>query len=135
MHLHHAISRKSSFTSPPPSHNAVFSTPNVLNKPSRPLLPPAWKAFGSFSYSSYYKGRGTEIFLPKQPLNSLSFCNCSVDEDERLRRNGHLVKKIDVATLGNLCVNIVLNVPKLPPNLFPTIKLTWMRYSSPLLIR
>lgn len=55
---------------------------------------------------------GIEILVPKARLNSLSFCNGSV-EDEKLKAIG--VKEIDVATLGNLCVDIVLNVPKLPP--------------------
>lgn len=34
-------------------------------------------------------------------------------EDDRVKSLG--VKEIDVATLGNLCVDIVLSVPKLPP--------------------
>lgn len=34
-------------------------------------------------------------------------------EDDRVKSVG--VKEIDVATLGNLCVDIVLSVPKLPP--------------------
>lgn len=29
-----------------------------------------------------------------------------------------MVKDVDVATLGNLCVDIVLNVPNLPPASF-----------------
>lgn len=39
----------------------------------------------------------------------------SVAQGERLRSVG-VDKEFDVATLGNLCVDIVLNVPKLPPN-------------------
>lgn len=42
----------------------------------------------------------------------VSFVNSS--GNERLRSAG--VKEIDVATLGNLCVDIVLNVPQLPPS-------------------
>lgn len=32
--------------------------------------------------------------------------------------NFHGDKEFDVATLGNLCVDVVLNVPKLPPSSF-----------------
>lgn len=42
-------------------------------------------------------------------------CSYSVAQEERLRSVG-VDKVFDVATLGNLCVDIVLNVPKLPPN-------------------
>ncbi|KAL2485914.1 pfkB-like carbohydrate kinase family protein [Abeliophyllum distichum] len=55
---------------------------------------------------------GIEIPVPRQCRNSPSFCNGS-GEDEKLKAVG--VKEIDVATLGNLCVDIVLNVPQLPP--------------------
>ncbi|KAK6164550.1 hypothetical protein DH2020_001414 [Rehmannia glutinosa] len=66
----------------------------------------------NFYFYSVLKCRGIEIPVPKQRLYSLSFGNGSV-EDERSKSVG--VKDIDVATLGNLCVDIVLNVPKLPP--------------------
>lgn len=39
----------------------------------------------------------------------------SVAQGERLTSFG-VDKEFDVATLGNLCVDIVLNVPELPPN-------------------
>lgn len=42
-------------------------------------------------------------------------CTYSVAQEERLKSVG-VDKVFDVATLGNLCVDIVLNVPKLPPN-------------------
>ncbi|KAL8513913.1 hypothetical protein ACS0TY_013149 [Phlomoides rotata] len=54
------------------------------------------------------------ISPPKQRLISLSLGNGSV-EDERVR-------DINVATIGNLCVDMVLSVPKLPPKPFDELK-------------
>lgn len=50
---------------------------------------------------------GAKFIVPKYSY--------SVAQGERLRSVG-VDKEFDVATLGNLCVDIVLNVPKLPPN-------------------
>lgn len=102
MHNQAALSLKSSY--------ALFSPyPNSLLNPKSP--PSAAK--GSFRSCSVLKCRGIEIPpVSKQRLASLSVGGGSV-EDERIKSGG--VKDIDVATLGNLCVDIVLNVPKLPP--------------------
>lgn len=54
--------------------------------------------------------RGVETPLPKQQLN---FPTGSLDGERP--RNVGAGKEIDVATLGNLCVDIVLDVPELPP--------------------
>lgn len=51
--------------------------------------------------------KGAKFYVPKYSY--------SVAEGERLGSVG-VDKEFDVATLGNLCVDIVLNVPKLPPN-------------------
>lgn len=51
--------------------------------------------------------KGAKFIVPKY--------SHSVAQGERLRSAG-VDKEFDVATLGNLCVDIVLNVPKLPPN-------------------
>uniref|UniRef100_A0A5B7AVN1 Carbohydrate kinase PfkB domain-containing protein n=1 Tax=Davidia involucrata TaxID=16924 RepID=A0A5B7AVN1_DAVIN len=59
--------------------------------------------------SSIFNCKGIEVSVANRRPN---FTNCSAD-NERLRSVG--IKDVDVATLGNLCVDIVLNVPKLPP--------------------
>lgn len=91
------------------SNYALFSpSPNTIPNPR--FFPSLAKR--NFYFYSVLKCRGIEIPLPKQRLNSLSLGNGSV-EDERVKTVG--VKDIDVATIGNLCVDVVLNVPKLPP--------------------
>ncbi|KAL8530358.1 hypothetical protein ACS0TY_007408 [Phlomoides rotata] len=95
------------------SDYALFSPcPNTLRNP---IL----SAKRNFYYYSVLKCRGIEIPPPKQRLNSLSLGNGSV-EDERVKTAG--VKDIDVATIGNLCVDVVLNVPKLPPKPLDELK-------------
>ncbi|KAL3849940.1 hypothetical protein ACJIZ3_011822 [Penstemon smallii] len=79
--------------------------PNTLQNPRLSPFPSAAKR----NYS-ILNCKGIEIPVAKP--NSLSFGNGSV-EDDRIKAIG--VKEIDVATLGNLCVDIVLSVPKLPP--------------------
>ncbi|GMH30837.1 hypothetical protein Nepgr_032680 [Nepenthes gracilis] len=59
--------------------------------------------------------KGNENTLLNNRCNSTNFSNGSV-RAERLRSVA--AKDIDVATLGNLCVDIVLNVPQLPPTSF-----------------
>ncbi|KAL0419805.1 UNVERIFIED_CONTAM: putative fructokinase-6, chloroplastic [Sesamum radiatum] len=102
MHNQAALSLKSNY--------ALFSSPypNTLHNPR--LSPSV--ARRSFCYYSLLKCRGIEIPFPKPRLNSLSDGNGSV-EDERIKPV--VVKDIDVATLGNLCVDVVLSVPILPP--------------------
>ncbi|XP_057512596.1 fructokinase-1-like [Actinidia eriantha] len=68
------------------------------------------------SHSWIFHCKGIQVSVTKQRRsNSLRFRNSSGD-GERLESIG--IKEIDVATLGNLCVDIVLNVPILPPESF-----------------
>ncbi|GFP96822.1 ribokinase [Phtheirospermum japonicum] len=102
MHNQVALSLKSNY--------ALFSPCPTKTLPNPRLSPSV--ARRNFYYYSILKCRGIESPASKQSLNSLSFGNGSV-EDDRSKSVG--VKDIDVATIGNLCVDIVLNVPKLPP--------------------
>lgn len=56
------------------------------------------------------KGVGIQVSSPKRGSGS---ANGVVQQDWKLRGVGF--KDVDVATLGNLCVDIVLSVPQLPP--------------------
>ncbi|CAK9150041.1 unnamed protein product [Ilex paraguariensis] len=69
------------------------------------------------NHFSIFNCRGVEFSAPKRCLNSLSLADNGSVDDERLR-SCVAMKNVDVATLGNLCVDIVLNVPKLPPKSF-----------------
>lgn len=102
MHNHVALALK--------TYHALFPPcPNPLQNPRS--SPSALKSRSHFY--SLLKCSGIEIPpVAKQRLGSLSVGGGSV-EDDRVKSVG--VKEIDVATLGNLCVDIVLNVPKLPP--------------------
>ncbi|KAL6516158.1 hypothetical protein OROGR_019463 [Orobanche gracilis] len=101
MHIQVALSLDSNY--------ALFSPCPTKTRQTPRLSPPAK---GDFCYYSVLKCRGIEFPVPKQRLNSLTFGNGSV-EDDRSKSVG--IKDIDVATIGNLCVDIVLNVPELPP--------------------
>ncbi|CAK9157241.1 unnamed protein product [Ilex paraguariensis] len=76
---------------------------------------------------SIFSCREVEFSVPKHCLNSLSLANNGFVDDERLR-SSVVMKNVDVATLRNLCVDIVLNVPKLPPKLFQE----WLAYMEEL---
>ncbi|KAG9452579.1 hypothetical protein H6P81_005483 [Aristolochia fimbriata] len=58
------------------------------------------------------KGNGIAVVDSGSSSGRSPYC-CR--EEERARKAG---KVVDVATLGNLCVDIVLNVPELPPDPF-----------------
>lgn len=104
MHNHVALSLNTSYV-PFSSHPETFQNPR-LNPTS------TGEGFGSYCHSFLKcKGIGIPVYKWRRP-SYLSYGNGSV-EDERIIGLG--VKEIDVATLGNLCVDIVLNVPKLPP--------------------
>lgn len=47
---------------------------------------------------------------------SLKICNSAAVESENRINRFSSIKQYDVATLGNLCVDVVLSVPKLPPD-------------------
>ncbi|MBA0859615.1 hypothetical protein Goshw_008852 [Gossypium schwendimanii] len=78
--------------------------PNAI--PSRRLFPLHLNTT-AYSPCSASSCRSFHIPLPTQPPRSLPSSNST--------KNAAL-KTVDVATLGNLCVDIVLNVPKLPPS-------------------
>ncbi|XP_043687529.1 5-dehydro-2-deoxygluconokinase 1-like [Telopea speciosissima] len=82
------------------SHN-----PRVING----LFPPISANCGAVSI---FNCKGLQVSFPKNRSNSLTFTD-NRGEDERSR--GVITKEADIATLGNLCVDIVLNVPSLPP--------------------
>ncbi|XP_021770225.1 fructokinase-1-like [Chenopodium quinoa] len=58
--------------------------------------------------------RGIEVSVLSNHLNSLSSSNYNGSIGNEKLRNVD-VKDVDIATLGNLCVDIVLNIPQLPP--------------------
>ncbi|CAM8988014.1 unnamed protein product [Rhodiola kirilowii] len=102
MHIHSALLK------PPPP--AAATPGNVSYRKAFPL------AIGKPSVGvvrrrapSMLRCKGIQVSDPKEKLSSSIGCS----------RNGVAksvgVKEVDVATLGNLCVDIVLNVPQLPP--------------------
>lgn len=97
MHTHAAISFK-------PSSSGLFSlNPGIFQNPSFVIRPLRNK----LRYS-ILNCRGVEIPFPKlrPSINSVNNGSTSI---------AAAVKDVDIATLGNLCVDIVLNVPELPP--------------------
>ncbi|KAI9071955.1 hypothetical protein K1719_046100 [Acacia pycnantha] len=62
---------------------------------------------------SVFARNGVKIPLPKLISASIAAVPYAAENDWKLRSSG--IKDNDVATLGNLCVDIVLNVPQLPP--------------------
>ncbi|KAK4732040.1 hypothetical protein R3W88_025028 [Solanum pinnatisectum] len=97
MHHHAAISFK-------PSSNGLFSlNPAIFQNPSFVIRP-----FRNKLRYSILNCRGIEIPLFKLRPRSNSVNNGSTSI-------AAAVKDVDIATLGNLCVDIVLNVPELPP--------------------
>ncbi|CAI9107686.1 OLC1v1007100C1 [Oldenlandia corymbosa var. corymbosa] len=121
MHLlqyHHpaAVLFKSSASTPAP-RNGLFH-PYPETSPQNPRdsgfhFPRPRKTHRHYSVLNCW---GNETHIPKWPVHAVSFCNGSVvDDGEECVRNVGVSKDVDVATLGNLCVDIVLNVPKLPP--------------------
>ncbi|PHT45042.1 hypothetical protein CQW23_14200 [Capsicum baccatum] len=102
---HHAIISNCAAT----HHNALLFTlsPSIYRSPSSSIIPRHRNKFGY----SILNCRGIEISIPKLrgPNNngfSTKFTSIAA---------AAAVKDIDIATLGNLCVDIVLNVPQLPP--------------------
>ncbi|XAR61131.1 Fructokinase [Bertholletia excelsa] len=120
--MHHHVTTRSSQIKP----HGLSSCPILLQNPRLigALFPIA--SHRDFHYP-ILNSKGLEVSLPKYRPNSLSFSKISGD-GERLRALG--VKEIDVATLGNLCVDIVLNVPELPPKAFEERKAYMERLSK-----
>lgn len=101
MHHHATISFKTSSNNGFFSLNLpLFQNPSIVIRPLRKNLP-----------CSILNCRGIEIPLPKlRPrLNSIN------NGSTKFTSIAATVKDVDIATLGNLCVDIVLSVPELPP--------------------
>ncbi|XWS36386.1 hypothetical protein CRYUN_Cryun20dG0080900 [Craigia yunnanensis] len=100
---HQSIALKTDFLFLPHLH-----PPNPI--PSRLLFPvvsfPLHPNTSTNSPRSAFSCRVFHIPVPSHPSCSLPSSKASKPA---------VVKTVDVATLGNLCVDIVLNVPKLPP--------------------
>ncbi|KAI4349428.1 hypothetical protein L6164_010018 [Bauhinia variegata] len=77
---------------------------------------------------SLFTCKGVEIDVPKLCSASLDSVNYATVPDWKLRSVG--LKDVDVATLGNLCVDIVLTVPQLPPPSFDERKAFMERLSE-----
>ncbi|GMP90757.1 hypothetical protein CsSME_00041741 [Camellia sinensis var. sinensis] len=105
---HHTMTLKS-----PIKCNGLSPSPSALPNPR--LIHAIFPTVSSKKSSWIFNRKGIEVSVPKHPPNSLCF-NHNSSDGERLRNLG--VKDIDVATLGNLCVDVVLNVPNLPPDSF-----------------
>ncbi|XWS76299.1 hypothetical protein CRYUN_Cryun01aG0163800 [Craigia yunnanensis] len=107
---HQSIALKTAqFPFPPHLHlhlHLHLHPPNPI--PSRLLFPPV--SFPLHPNTATNSPRSAFSFrhvpVPNHPRRSLPCSNATKTA---------AVKTVDVATLGNLCVDIVLNVPKLPP--------------------
>ncbi|KAL5561775.1 hypothetical protein UlMin_031522 [Ulmus minor] len=88
-----------------PSQNSIFSQiPRLTLSIFRPV---------HRSPSIFNRAKEVQISVPKHSFDSNSSSVNGSLHDRKFRSVSR--KEIDVATLGNLCVDIVLNVPKLPP--------------------
>ncbi|KAA3471215.1 5-dehydro-2-deoxygluconokinase [Gossypium australe] len=99
---HQSVAFKNTqFPFPPHLHH---STPI----PSRLLFPFSLHPYKTITKSPYsaFSCRGLHTPLLNHPSSSFHSSNATIPA---------AFKTVDVATLGNLCVDIVLNVPKLPP--------------------
>ncbi|KAL9394887.1 hypothetical protein Peur_014172 [Populus x canadensis] len=96
-----------------PSSHPIFSLPLNPRQFVLPLSP--HKTGGSIYHNPVFICKGTQLSVPSHGSASLgpSNGNGAAVHDWKVRSVG--IENIDVATLGNLCVDIVLNVPKLPP--------------------
>ncbi|XP_051142321.1 fructokinase-1-like [Andrographis paniculata] len=93
------------------SNRALFSP--YLDALQNPRFSPKTR----FQTRPVFKCCGIQTHVPPQLCrNSINYANGSLEGDRGIISVG--VKDFDVATLGNLCVDIVLNVPKLPPKRF-----------------
>ena len=97
-------------TSPIPHHGPSSQHLIYRQNPKLTLsiFPPVCRA-----HSVFNRANGVEISVPKHgPQSNPNSLNGSVQD---WKSRGVLLKNVDVATLGNLCVDIVLKVPNLPP--------------------
>ncbi|XP_015891400.3 fructokinase-1 [Ziziphus jujuba] len=98
--------------SPIPNHGPL--SPHLIShqNPSLKLsfFPPVCRA-----HSIFNRANGVEISVPKHGPNSNSNSSSFKGSVQDWTSRSPVLKNVDVATLGNLCVDIVLKVPKLPP--------------------
>ncbi|KAJ4968495.1 hypothetical protein NE237_015196 [Protea cynaroides] len=87
------------------SQSGFHHNPRITNG----LLPPISANCGPLSILN---SKGLQVSFPKNRFYSLSFTDNRGDD---VRSRGVITKEADVITLGNLCVDVVLNVPSLPP--------------------
>ena len=97
-----------------PSSHPIFSPPLHPRHFILPFSPPNTGGL-HHHHHSVFTCKGIQLSVPSHGSASLVPFNGNgaAIHDWKLRSVG--LKSIDVATLGNLCVDIVLNVPKLPP--------------------
>lgn len=100
------VTLKSPIIPSPPSLSSPI--PRLLLNPpiSSPNRSRCFSVFGGCN-------AGVVVFLSKHDHRHVTTCFCSFNGGNGY--NGAVVKDIDIATLGNLCVDIVLSVPQLPP--------------------
>ncbi|KNA21317.1 hypothetical protein SOVF_044020 [Spinacia oleracea] len=109
---HHILSPKSLISS-----NVFFPSISLLPPTNPNSTIPSFPSNSSKTLrNSIVNCKGIEVSVLNNLPNSLN----SSSTNDKLRNVG--VKDVDIATLGNLCVDIVLNVPQLPPKPLPERK-------------
>ncbi|KAK9747673.1 hypothetical protein RND81_02G007800 [Saponaria officinalis] len=108
--MHHLIlSPKSLISSPNASPFSIIFHPTNPNS----ISPNSHKTHRNSTLNC----RATDVSVLNNCSNSLNSSQNGVFRSKNPEKSTDLgVKDVDVATLGNLCVDIVLNVPHLPPN-------------------
>ncbi|GKU86351.1 hypothetical protein SLEP1_g887 [Rubroshorea leprosula] len=105
--MHHQVIALKSPT-PFPHHHRQPPSPSSLGRLL--VLPISHTLRPNNPSCSIVSCRGIHTPVPRHLPHSLASSNGALHD-----RKPVAVKTIDVATLGNLCVDIVLNVPELPP--------------------
>ncbi|KAL9239722.1 hypothetical protein vseg_014016 [Gypsophila vaccaria] len=107
-------------------HHLILSPKTLISSPNASILlhltNPNFNS-PSFSPNSHKSHRNStlncrviDVSVLNNCSNSLNSSKNGVFRSENVEKSTNLgVKDVDVATLGNLCVDIVLNVPHLPP--------------------
>ncbi|CAK7346461.1 unnamed protein product [Dovyalis caffra] len=111
---HYTVTLKSPLPYHAPSSHPIFSRPLNPRQSVIPFSPPKTGGYHHHQHS-VFTCKGIQLSVPSHGPASLgpSNGNGAAVHDWEAKSVG--IKTIDVATLGNLCVDIVLNVPKLPP--------------------
>ncbi|KAK4783754.1 hypothetical protein SAY86_018122 [Trapa natans] len=93
----------------------VPSLPYLRSSVSGLLLNPPVSSPNRSLWFSIFIGSNAGAFVSLSKHNHRRDSCCFCSSSSRNGYNGAVVKDIDIATLGNLCVDIVLGVPQLPP--------------------